>query len=186
MIPPGAAAPRFLCDEMLQRLARWLRAAGYDAASPAPGTGDAALLDAALADRRLLLTRDRGLCDRRAARADPGAWGLRAGAAGGRLRRVVLLIEGDDITAQAGSLSRQVPVDWALAPMTRCLVCNVPLAPASEAQAAAAPPAVHARGLSVTACPACARIYWPGGHEARIRRTLGHLAARFNGLDEQG
>jgi len=186
MIPPAAASPSFLCDEMLQRLARWLRAAGYDAASPAPGTGDAALLAAALAGRRLLLTRDRGLCDRRAARADPGDWCAWADRGGGTLRRAVLLIEGDDVTAQAGSLSRQVPVDWVLAPMTRCLVCNVPLRPASPAQAAAAPPAVHARGLAVTACPACARIYWPGGHEARIRRTLSHFAARFNGTVDGG
>jgi hypothetical protein len=154
-----ATAPRFLCDEMLQRLARWLRAAGYDAALAAPGAADRDLLAEALASGRWLLTRDRGLRRHRGS------------------ERAVVLLEGDATEAQALSLGAQLPVDWTRAPMTRCLVCNEALRPVSPAEAERVPAGVRARRLPVTVCPACRRVYWPGGHEARIRRTLERLAA---------
>lgn len=52
---------RFLCDEMLVRLARLLRAAGYDAAMAPAGTRDDELLRIAHHEKRLLLTRDKRL-----------------------------------------------------------------------------------------------------------------------------
>jgi uncharacterized protein with PIN domain len=142
---------------MLQRLARWLRAAGYDAALADPGATDGDLLAEALASGRWLVTRDRGLLRHR------------------RAAEAVILLAGESTEAEALSLGAQLPIDWAHAPMTRCLVCNAPLRPATDAEAAAAPEAVRARKLPVTSCPVCHRIYWPGGHEARLRRTLAHL-----------
>src|SRR5690606_41703630 len=53
-----------LCDEMLKGVGRWLRAAGYDAAIVDNGAGDDALLARARAERRLLLTCDRGFAAR--------------------------------------------------------------------------------------------------------------------------
>ena len=41
---PQSPLPRFLCDEMLGRLCRYLRAAGYDALFARNGAGDAELL----------------------------------------------------------------------------------------------------------------------------------------------
>ncbi|MBX6323464.1 MAG: hypothetical protein IRY94_16695, partial [Rhodospirillaceae bacterium] len=64
MTAPGRPAA-FLCDHMLIRLGRWLRAAGDDTAI-APGTmPDTAVLAWALRDSRLLLTRARGVARRR-------------------------------------------------------------------------------------------------------------------------
>jgi uncharacterized protein with PIN domain len=91
----------------------------------------------------------------------------------------VVPIDGDDLAAQAASLSRRVPVDWRLAPMTRCLVCNTPLRPAGAAEAAGAPPSVRERGWPVRICETCGRLFWEGSHEARIQRTLAHWAERF-------
>jgi uncharacterized protein with PIN domain len=142
---------------MLQRLARWLRAAGYDAALADPGAADGDLLAEALASGRWLVTRDRGLLHHR------------------RAAEAVILLAGESTEAEALSLSGQMPIDWMHAPMTRCLVCNVPLSPAAAGEAFGAPEGVRARKLPVTACPVCQRIYWPGGHEARLRRTLAGL-----------
>jgi uncharacterized protein with PIN domain len=150
---------------MLQRLARWLRAAGYDAALADPGAADGDLLAEALASGRWLVTRDRGLLRHR------------------RAAEAVVLLEGESTEAQALNLGARVPIDWAHAPMTRCLVCNVPLRPAADAEATAAPEGVRARKLPVTACPVCHRIYWPGGHEARLRRTLARLQQAGGGAD---
>lgn len=151
---------RFLCDEMLRRLARWLRAAGYDTMEARPGTPDRELLVLARTAGRLLLTCDRALLRHR-------------DAAG-----TVVLLDGSGTLEQARDLARQVQVDWMRAPMTRCLICNAVLQPASPEQRAATPPGIQARGLPITFCPACEKLYWPGGHERRLRETLAQLPGR--------
>src|SRR3954469_17556351 len=52
---------RFLCDEMLGRLARLLRAAGYDTYLAADGEPDAELIKLARREGRVLVTRDKRL-----------------------------------------------------------------------------------------------------------------------------
>src|SRR5438128_692894 len=54
------SAPRFACDAMLGGLARWLRAAGYDASWSAD-VGDWELIRLALRENRVLLTSDTGI-----------------------------------------------------------------------------------------------------------------------------
>ena len=49
------------CDEMLARLGRWLRAAGYDTAIAEGGMPDTALIARCVTEPRVLLTRDRHL-----------------------------------------------------------------------------------------------------------------------------
>ena len=56
--------PRLLVDAMLGRLVRWLRLMGYDAAYWRDGT-DEALITAAQAEGRLIVTRDHTLARRR-------------------------------------------------------------------------------------------------------------------------
>jgi len=50
---------RFLFDEMLKGLARWLRAAGYDTNICQTGANDRAIFTQAKQEKRLLITRDR-------------------------------------------------------------------------------------------------------------------------------
>ena len=57
-------APKLLVDAMLGRLARWLRLMGYDAAYWRDGS-DEALIAAARAEDRLIVTRDHTLARRR-------------------------------------------------------------------------------------------------------------------------
>ena len=54
---------RFLCDEMLTGLARWLRIAGYDTAIVVRGRRDRDLVEQANSENRILLTRDRRLVE---------------------------------------------------------------------------------------------------------------------------
>ena len=58
---------KFLCDEMLANLARWLRAAGYDTLLAQQRASDRALLEQARTEDRWLLTRDHKLLEFRAA-----------------------------------------------------------------------------------------------------------------------
>src|SRR4051812_38294668 len=97
---------RLFCDEMLARLGRWLRAAGYDTAIAEGGMPDAALIARCVAEYRILLTRDRHL----------------AAVADGRISVICLAETG--IVAQARALRTALGINWQLAPFTRCLVDN--------------------------------------------------------------
>jgi hypothetical protein len=150
----GGRAPRFLVDEMLGRLARWLRLLGCDAACR-PGASDAGLARRALDEGRVLLTRDLGLA------ADPRLAGrcrvVRAQAPLEQLREIV---------AAFG-------LDWRRGLFSRCTVCNAPLWPMETTEAKSRVPShVLEERRQLRHCPACGRVYWQGSHAARMRRDL--------------
>lgn len=145
---------RFLCDEMLVRLARLLRAAGYDAAMAPAGAPDVVLLRLAREECRVLLTRDKRLA------AEPGA----------------CLVEGRGAAEEARSLSAEIRLDWALAPFTRCVIDNSPLRDATRAEISAMPASAQEKGGPFRACPACGRLYWPGSHVKRMAERLASLS----------
>jgi uncharacterized protein with PIN domain len=152
---PDWKAMRFLCDEMLARLARLLRAAGYDTYLAAGGEPDAELVRTARREGRILLTRDKRL----------------AAAAGESV-----LIGGWGVDAEARSLSRALVMDWEFAPFTRCVMDNAHLREATPEEVGRLPG--HARDLPgpFRVCPACRRGYWPGSHVRRMAARLHALA----------
>ncbi|ACG79392.1 conserved hypothetical protein [Phenylobacterium zucineum HLK1] len=146
---------RFLCDEMLVRLARLLRAAGYDTYLATDGEADAALLRLARDEGRILLTRDKRL-----AAAAPES----------------VLVEGRGAMAEAESLSRAVVLDWNFAPFTRCVMDNARLRQASLDEIDRMPESARAGRGPFRACPACGRLYWPGSHVRRMGERLEGLS----------
>lgn len=145
---------KLLCDEMLQGLGRWLRTAGYDTAIAADGTADDVLLRVAASEHRILLT-----CDRALAEAAPDA-----------ARTVVLPTERLDPAAE--EIRDRLGIDWLHRPFSRCLRCNTELRPAAERELAGLPEETRRGAGPFTACPDCARIYWPGSHVRRMRARL--------------
>lgn len=151
-LPAPGEEPRFLADVMLGKLARWLRALGYDAAWE-PEIADEALVRRGIEERRLILTRDRGLA------AD---WWVEG----------VILIRSDRPLEQLREVAEAVGLSRERL-FTRCTHCNAPLrpAPASEVEARI-PPEIRSRYADFRACPSCGRIYWKGGHVERMRRAI--------------
>lgn len=147
---------RFLCDEMLVRLARLLRAAGYDTYLASGGERDAALLHIAREEGRIVVTRDKRL----AAAASPES----------------VLIDGRGVEQEAESLGRGVVLDWAFAPFSRCVLDNAPLREATAGEVGGMPDRARALGGPYRACPACGRLYWPGSHVRRMSGRLEGLA----------
>jgi uncharacterized protein with PIN domain len=145
-------------DEMLAALARWLRAAGYDAALAPPSAPDRSLIDQARAEGRVLVSRDRAL----------------VGAAEGV--RAVLLPDGG-LDRQAAALGRALGLDWRRAPFTRCMMDNTPLRPATAGEIAAMPETSRSRPGPFRACPRCGRLFWPGSHVRRMSERLERWAA---------
>ena len=151
--------PRFLADCNVGRLARWLRVLGYDAAYE-PALPDAQVVARALAERRVLLTRDADMMRRRVI-------------TGGALKAI--LLRDDRVDDQV----RQVLTELALEPsqaLSRCLDCNAELEPrAKDAVADRLPAYVRATQDRFSECPSCARIYWPGTHWERMRERIAAL-----------
>jgi uncharacterized protein with PIN domain len=145
--------PRFVCDAMLGRLARWLRVLGYDTLYDA-GIEDAELVRRAVEGARFALTRDRRL---------PEEWRIDG----------CLVIEAEEPLAQLREVDEWVGLDWPRELFRRCLECNSPLDPApSRVVSDRAPEAVRERHDEFWFCPSCERIYWPGSHARRMRRRL--------------
>lgn len=145
---------RFLCDEMLQGLGRWLRAAGYDTFIERGATPDRLLLERAVRERRYLVTRDRKLVEHRAA---PG---------------IVVLLRGNSLDCCIQELGTRLPVDWLHRPFTRCMLCNRPLLPIPPESRQALPADLQSRAQAVVSCPCCGRWYWEGAHVRRMRARL--------------
>jgi uncharacterized protein with PIN domain len=141
---------------MLLRLARLLRAAGYDVYLAHDGQVDSELLRIAREENRVLVTRDKRL----AAQAHPRA----------------VIVEGRGAYAEAESLAGPLPIDWTYAPFTRCVVDNGPLRDAGPEELARMPEAARERPGPFRACPDCGRIYWPGSHVKRLGERLERLA----------
>ncbi|MBI4611921.1 MAG: Mut7-C RNAse domain-containing protein [Candidatus Rokubacteria bacterium] len=152
-------APRFVVDTMLGRLARWLRAMGYDTLYLGPAE-DRRLLQLAQIEERILLTRDARL----ARLAAPMGCLIEAGQLDHQLAEVV----------QKLTLSPQ-DADW----LSRCLECNGLLEPRQRASVSGlVPEYIFATQSEFTGCPGCGRIYWAGSHADRMLTRLAKLLGR--------
>ncbi|MFF7726900.1 Mut7-C RNAse domain-containing protein [Streptomyces sp. NPDC008001] len=157
---PGAPL-RFLLDVHLGTLARRLRLLGVDAAYESEDIGDPALAALSAAERRVLLSRDRGLLRRREIWAGAYVYSDRPDE---QLRDV---------------LGRFAP---ALAPWTRCTACNGRLADADKETVEELLEHGTRRTYEVFAqCTACARVYWRGAHHARLEAIVEDAVREFGG-----
>jgi uncharacterized protein with PIN domain/tRNA(Ser,Leu) C12 N-acetylase TAN1 len=156
---PAAAAggePRFLADQMLGRLAVWLRLLGYDTAHPLDRP-DSWLLRLARAEGRILLTQDAALAR---ARSAPTYY-------------VQARSFEDQLAEVMGSF--QLNVDPARL-LSRCTRCNTAVDRlAADIARPLVPPAVRESHELFFACPSCRRIYWRGDHCERILDRLAGL-----------
>lgn len=157
---PGAPL-RFLLDVHLGTLARRLRLLGVDAAYESEDIGDPALAALSAKERRVMLSRDRGLLRRRE---------LWAGA-------YVYSDRPDDQLRDV--LERFAPV---LAPWTRCTACNGQLTDADKDSVRERLEHGTEKTYDVFArCTACERVYWRGAHHARLEAIVTDALREFGG-----
>ncbi|MBG0852872.1 Mut7-C ubiquitin/RNAse domain-containing protein [Streptomyces spinoverrucosus] len=159
---PGAPL-RFLLDVHLGTLARRLRLLGVDTAYESMDIGDPALAARSAAERRVMLSRDRGLLRRRELWAGAYVYSTRPD---DQLRDVLDRFSPD------------------LRPWTRCTACNGMLRDATKEEVAEQLKGGTQRSYDVFAqCRQCGRAYWKGAHHEQLvaiveqalsMRTQGH------------
>ena len=149
------AAVPFAVDTMLGRLARWLRILGHDAAY-GPHLHGPSLVACARREGRMILTRDTRLVRDR--HCPPHVF-----------------VTSDRFRDQLREVSAVVPLARDAA-FTRCVECNEALVAVDRTSVhTRVPPYVFETQTRFWTCPACARVYWPATHHARMRAELAAL-----------
>jgi uncharacterized protein with PIN domain len=146
--------PSFVADAQLGGLARMLRMLGFDTLYD-HAICDPDIIELALRDRRIVLTRDRELLK------------IRDVARGCYVHTRKPETQLQEVAARYG-LARHMQ------PFTLCLHCNFRLeAIDRNAVMEHVPPRIAERYAGFMRCPGCDRIYWQGSHWTRMREMLG-------------
>ncbi len=145
---------RWIADEMVGKLARYLRFLGYDVVY-ARGMKDGEILEMARIEHRIILTRDELLATRG--------------------KSLGILVHSLDIEGQLREVLRAHPSLRREVQFTRCSLCNGPLVPADKSTPAppkGVPLDVWTTTREVSVCTRCGHAYWEGTHTGEIRQSL--------------
>jgi len=154
---PGQPENKFVADRMLGPLTRYLRFMGYDTIS-ANGFSqgnpreDTVLLNLALAEQRIILTRDQEL--------------VRRG------KEHAVLVCSEDVMEQVQQLIDSGLIKRRLT-LSRCSLCNsvLRMATADEIEATGYVPE-NRSGLLFCWCDSCKKLYWNGSHGKRLAERI--------------
>lgn len=142
--------PRFILDVHLGRLARRLRLLGFDSLYE-NDYEDQQMIDLALTEKRIILTRDRLLLKH--SRVERGYW-----------------VRSTEITGQVREILERFQLHKLATPFRCCSVCNGLIAEVGKEEILSLLPENTARFYSkFYRCRGCARIYWKGPHYLRLR-----------------
>ncbi len=151
--PAPLRETRFVADVHLGTLARNLRLLGFDTIWERD-LADEVIIDIAARDRRIILTRDKGILKN--GRVTHGYW-LRATDPSEQLVEVIAALD------LAGSIDAY----------TRCMECNGILEPIGRLEAARTVPLqVFLVYRDFKRCERCGRTYWRGSHFRRLDKVV--------------
>ena len=126
------------------------------------GEDDSEMVRQALAEGRVLLTRDTGIMKRRVV-------------TGGRLKAI--LMKSEEPEQQMRQLVAAIDIKTQSRPFTICLECNQSLIDRKPAEVKdKVPPYVYKTQTQYMECPGCHRIYWRGTHWKAMLNKLQRLA----------
>jgi hypothetical protein len=158
MKPPET--PKFIADINVGRLARWLRIMGYDTLI-FKGADDGDMLTVALAESRIVLTRDTQLVKRRLITT-------------GQVKAI--LIKSGRVGEQLELVSETLHLSASARPFAICVECNEPLVQKRKEDVRdCVPEYVYKTQNEYRQCPSCRRIYWKGTHWQAMTRKLKKL-----------
>lgn len=155
---------RFVADVMLGKLARWLRILGYDVIYD-PYAEDEKLVSCAVAEGRVLLTKDRHLVER---------WRKKLRQNG------YLLLKSNDWREQLKETISHFELDIQNHRMTRCPDCNGSLKEVpKESVRYKVPFFVFNFYNHFARCGQCGKVYWAGSHYERMNAALDEILSEL-------
>jgi len=153
VLPLPVSVVRFVADDHLVRLARFLRLLGLDTLYH-PGWADRDLVRVSIDEERILLTRDVGLLKHR---------DLIHG----------YYLRSTESEQQLIEVCRRFRPVGQFAPFNRCMACNGLLkAVAREEIMDRVPPGTSRSVDEFRVCQSCDRIFWRGAHHTRLERLV--------------
>jgi uncharacterized protein with PIN domain len=148
--------PKFVLDVHLGKLARLLRLLGFDTLYK-NDYADAEIVRTSVQERRIILTRDRGILKRKAVTHG-------------------YLVRSTEPEEQAREIVRRLDLSAQVKPLIRCVRCNGLIARVDrEAVLPRLPPKVAASTDDFYQCVSCRQVYWPGTHLEGIRATIARI-----------
>ncbi|HNW99796.1 MAG TPA: Mut7-C RNAse domain-containing protein [Candidatus Cloacimonadota bacterium] len=154
---PKVPKRKFLLTIDLNRMARWLRLLGYDAAI-IPAIPVSELIRRTISEERVLITRSIRIYKDK--RPFPR-----------------FLIQSDNHLQQIKELLPSLQIDDQFF-FTRCICCNRPLYPIEKDKVAGLiPERAFAKHDEFFVCRHCGRFYWAGTHWDAMKKTITDLLA---------
>lgn len=148
---------KFIADNNIGKLARWLRLIGYDTLL-FKQKDDGQMIKIALSENRVILTKDTKFMKRRLV-------------TNGKLKTIH--IKQDDPKLQVQEVVKTLGLNYHFKPFSLCLECNQELIVRDREKVQNLVPArVFETQTQYTQCPACQRIYWPGTHWQAMSKKL--------------
>ena len=153
---------KFLVDQTLGGLTKWLRLLGFDVVQIRLSPQELHNLPDPKPDT-IILTRQTSF---------PAKLG----------RSDLVRLESDHPEAQLTEICRRLhlpPETWE--PLQRCSTCNQSLLPLSPEQVEGkVPDYISQKHQQFFECPQCRRVFWEGSHQRRIKRRLQELQNQIN------
>ena len=150
---------KFVADNNVGKLARWLRLIGYDTLL-FKQKDDRQMIKIALSENRVILTKDAQFMKRRLVTS-------------GKLKTIH--IKQDDPKLQVQEVVKTLNLNCHFKPFSLCLECNQALITRDKEEVKnQVPVRVFETQTQYTECPACHRIYWQGTHwQAMVKKLQG-------------
>jgi uncharacterized protein with PIN domain len=154
--PTPLRDPRFILDVHLGKLSKYLRLCGFDTLYE-KDYNDKEIIDISTSDRRIILTRDKGLLKNKP--VTHGYW-IRSTRSDEQLFEVI----------------KRFDLKNVLKPFTRCLECNKTLQDINkEAIADTLMPKTRKYYNDFKKCPGCNRIFWEGSHYEKMKIIIENI-----------
>jgi uncharacterized protein with PIN domain len=143
--------PKFICDFMLGRLAKWMRLLGFDTAY-FRNTNGKTIIYHSKKGGRTILTRSKILSEK---------------------YDDLILIESENLIEQLKQITNIAKINL---PFSRCPICNIQTKKVDKEEIKnAVPPYVLEIHNDFKRCPECGRVFWKGTHYKEIKKVINEI-----------
>jgi len=149
---------KFLCDQMLGTLAKWLRIYGFDTLYANNEMDDAKLLEISKNENRILITRDKKLIQMAI-----------------KENLDTIEIKTTDIDEQISKVLGDLEIDKTKI-LSRCILCNTEVEEIKKDDVKGkVPERVFNNNEKYWFCKKCNKIYWKGSHYEKMIEKINNL-----------